>query len=736
MKRSFDARTAVGYVLLAGLLLSASASVTSAAEWPSWRGPGHDGVSDESGLVSSWSKDGNHLIWRADFVGRSTPVVVDGRACVIGRTGEGITRQEVVACYDAGSGKLLWEDKFNVYHTTVPFNRVGWASLTADVETGNVYAHGVGGQLIGYAADGSIVWSHFLTEEYGRYSGYGGRTQTPLVVGDQLLISYVSSGWGAQAALRHRYYSFDKKTGDLLWVSTPGGMPADFNTQSTPVLAVIEGRQIIVSGNADGWVYALDAFTGAKIWGFHLSKRGLNSTVLVHGDRVFASHSEENLDTATMGRVVAIDATGEGDVTATHEVWRSDELSAGFPSPTIMKGRLYVIDNSANLYALDAATGATKWTHSLGTVGKGSPVIADGRLYVTEVNGHFHILKLKEDGVEILDEENLEVPGGRYAEIYGSPAIAYGRVYFASEEGLYCLGNADAPFKNTHGRPAVRAVSKGAATVLQVVPADAVVSPGERVEFRVRAVGIDGEVVLPGKASWTLDGLEGEVSEDGRFTADANATGQVGGVAVRIGELSARASVRVIRDLPWSNDFEAAEEGSSPATWIGAKGKFVVHDLDGNKVLRKAPRARGLNRSALYMGPPDLGNYTIEADVMGTRTGRRLSDVGLIASGYTLDLQGAHQKVQVRSWASVLRMAKDVEFAWEPDVWYRMKFSVDVKDGKALVRGKVWPRSKPEPDAWTISVDDPLPVTTGSPGLVSYSPVDGFFDNIQVTVNQ
>ena len=735
MRRTLDAGKAVGRVLLAGLLLVAAVGAIPASEWPSWRGPAHDGVSGETGLVSSWSEDGNRLIWKADFVGRSTPVVVDGRTCVIGRTGEGITRQEIVACYDAGNGKQLWEDRFNVYHTTVPFNRVGWASLEADPETGNVYAHGVAGQLIGYAPDGRILWSHFLTEEYGRYSGYGGRTQTPLVVGDQLIISFVSSGWGDQVPLRHRYFSFDKRTGDLLWVSTPGGRPADFNTQSVPVVATIEGRRVIVTGNADGRVYALDAFTGEKIWGFALSRRGLNSTVLVHGNRVYAAHSEENIDDAGMGRVVCIDATGRGDVTKTHEVWRATEMSVGFASPAYKDGRLYVVDNSANLHCLDAATGRTLWTHSLGTVGKGSPVVADGKLYVTEVNGRFHILKPGPDGAEELDQESLEVPGGRYAEIYGSPAIAYGRVYFTSEAGLYCLGNSGASFKVTRDVPEPGRSGNDEIAAVKVVPADVIVRAGESVDFRVRALGTGGGEVKAGKVSWSLDGLKGRVGEGGRFTADGNTPFQLGGVVMRAGDLSAKARVRVIAPLPWFEDFESFEDGATPVTWIGAQGKFVVQTVEGNKVLQKAPRERGLNRSALYMGSPELGNYTIEADVMGTQKGRRVPDIGLIAAGYIMDLQGAHQRIQVRSWSSVLRMAQEAPFSWEPGTWYRMKFQVDVDADRARVRGKVWPRDRPEPDAWNISVEDGVPVTAGSPGLVAYTPVDIYYDNIQVAVN-
>jgi outer membrane protein assembly factor BamB len=706
-----------------------------AAEWPSWRGSGYDGVSSETGLVSSWSPDGENLVWKADFVGRSTPVVLAGQACVIGRVGEDVGRQEIVACFDAGNGRKRWEHRFNVYNTTVPFNRVGWASLAGDPETGNIYAHGVAGQLNAYDRDGKIVWSRFLSEEFGRLSGYGGRTQTPLVEGDQLILSSVSSGWGKHAAPRHRYFSFDKRTGEVLWIATPGKMPFDMNTQSVPVIAEIGGRRMLVSGNADGHVYALDANTGQTIWSFRLSWRGLNSSVLVAGNRVFASHSEENVDDSVMGRLVCIDGTGRGDVTATHEVWRINELSAGFPSPAYHDGRLYVIDNSANLHSIVAETGRIVWKHSLGTVGKGSPVLADGKLYATEVNGRFHIIEPGADAPRQLDLDELTVADGRYAEIYGSPAIAYGRIYFTTEGGVYCLGRKDDAIPEARKREAMpTAAGEGEPAWIQVVPAEVLVRPGQRTDFEVRAFDSKGRALGTRDAKWKLAGLSGSLDAGG-FEPDPDARFQAGEVAAAVGGLTSAARVRVVPDLPWSEDFEAMETGTVPRHWIGAPKKWEVREHEGGKVLVKLVRPKGLLRNALYMGPSTMGDFTIEADVKGAQKGRRRTDVGVIANGYTLDLMGNHQRIQLRTWPSEERVATEVPYAWEMGKWYRMKLRV-TRDGKqALVQGKVWPRGEKEPDAWSITVQDPYPIQSGSPGLVAYSPADAFFDNIKVTGN-
>jgi outer membrane protein assembly factor BamB len=717
--------------ILAGLV--AAGSTAGASEWTGWRGPTYDGVSTETGLVSNWSPEGQNLIWKADFIGRSTPVVVDGRTCVIGRVdGERVDRQEVVACYDSGDGTKLWEHRYNVYMTTVPFNRVGWASLVADPETGTVYAHGVAGQLTAYAPDGTILWSRFLTEEFGRLSGYGGRTQTPLVDGEQLIVNFVSVGWGELMPLRHRYWSFDKKTGDLLWVSTPGVMAKDFNTQGGPVVAEVNGRRMLIAGNADGWIYAMDIANGEKIWSFHLSKRGINVTAVFEDNTVFISHSEENLTEGTMGRMVAIDATGTGDVTATHEKWRIDELGAGFPSPAVHNGTVYQVDNSGNLHAIDAATGAVRWTHGLGTVGKASPVVADGKIYVSETNGHFHILKPGANGAEQLDLDKLTIAGGDYAEFYGSPAIAYGRVYFATEGGLYCLGDKTRPYQVKREKPAPAPKGSGDAVTLQVVPAEVQLETGQSVDFRLRLLDAKGRVLDEQPAEWKLEGLRGQF-RDGRFTPVGSGF-QAGKITATVGGLTGSARARIYPPLPWSFDFEEYETGKFPAWWIGANRIYLAGEKDGRKVLHKAPRGRGLNRTFLYMGPSWLSDYTIEADILGEAKGRRRPDIGLINSGYILDLQGT-QALQVRSWTAELRMAKEVEFSWEPDVWYRIKMKVVPGKDKATIYGKVWKRSDPEPSDWSITAEDPHPIPRGTPGLLGFSPVNLYYDNVQVTPN-
>ena len=107
-------------------------------------------------------------------------------------------------------------------------------------------------------------------------------------------------------------------------------------------------------------------------------------------------------------------------------------------------------------------------------------------------------------------------------------------------------------------------------------------------------------------------------------------------------------------------------------------------------------------------------------------------------------MTGATQSLRLTTWDAIPRVDKSIVFPWKQNVWYRMKLIVTVEDGKAVARGKVWPRDAKEPVAWTVEVTDPTPNREGAPGLYGY--VTGFqgnlpgndihYDNVRVTPNK
>jgi outer membrane protein assembly factor BamB len=723
---------------VASAAVLAAATLATAGDWPGWRGPHRNGISDDEGLV--WT--GESVLWKADLLkdditARATPIVFDGRVCVSGRAGSGLLRQELAACFDAGTGKKLWERRFPVYNTTVPFTRVGWASLAGDRETGYVFAQNVDGQLVALDREGKTVWQRRLGEELGRGSGYGGRTLIPVVDEDRLIVGLVGAGWGDMAGPRQRYVAFDKRTGAVRWVSTPSDGPfEDANNNASPTVGEVDGRRIMVAGGADGWLYAVDARTGEPAWKFHLSERSVNCPPLLDGHVLYAAHSEENVDTpGLMGRVVAIDARGRGDITKTGEIWRSDGIAAGFAAPTLADGRLHVVDNAANLHALDAKTGKPLWTFNLGTIGRGAPTFGDGKLFATEQTGHVFVLESGPTAAKVIHQQAMRMPDGRFAEIWGSVALAYGRIYLVSEDGLHCMGRKDAAFaaKPSPDEPAAAAPpADAAATKLLVVPADAIGTAGQPVAFEAWAFDEKGRFLRKEKAQWSLEGLAGEITPDGQLKTKPSAT-TVGKVKATAGALTASGQARLFGPLPWTFDFES---GAVPRHWIGAGPRFKVGELAGGKRLQKPPVTSGLSRATVFVGPASMKGYTVEADLLATRQGRRLPDMGLVNQGYTLDLMGRHKRLQLRTWGAELEKAANVPFPVEPDVWYRAKLRVDVAGEKGTARAKVWKKGEPEPAGWSISLEDPIVVQEGSPGLYGDSVTDIYYDDFTVKVSE
>ena len=712
-------------------------SIFALSDWAEWRGPNRDGISSEKNLPVKWSPTGENLAWRAPYGGRSAPIVMGDRVYLQNVAGKGETEQERVMCFNADTGKLLWEHKFNVYLSDVPPHRVGWASPAGDPSTGNVYVLGVGGSLLGLTRDGKVLWERSLGEDFGLLTTHGGRTVSPIIDGDLVIVSGVTFQWGQHGRGAHRFMAFDKKTGETMWISAPGGRPYD-TTYAPPIIANINGTRLLIQGGSDGFVYAIKAQTGEPVWKIEISKRGLNTGVVVSGNTAILTHSEENLDSSEMGMMLAVDATAKGEIKKDQIKWSSYGWQGGFSSPVLDGDRMYQIDNGANIAAFDVSSGKQLWIKNLGTIQKASPVFADGKLYVGTENGKFYILKPSASGCEILDEDQLGTEEQPEA-IIGSSAVANGRVYFASDSGLYAIGKKTNHSSSQTNMAAVGStVSSQAATWVQVVPTELILKPGDKVNFRVRLFDAQGTFIREEpSATWSLDQLKGTI-ENGHFTAGSEAVAQAGLVKATVGGVSGTASVRVFPPLPWSETFDSFAPNSLPQTWVNTTMKFSVREQNGNKVLTKLTEGSSLlSRARAYIGPSDWSNYTVEADVNATQKRRQQGDAGVIAQRYSLTLFGNSQMLHLEPWQPEIKRTKSVPFAWKPDTWYRLKLEVtNMPDGTTRARGKAWPASEPEPSAWMIESIDPIGNHQGAPGIFGNGLAELYFDNIKVYANK
>ena len=704
------------------------------ADWPEWRGPRRDGTSTEKNLPASWSPAGDNLAWKAPYGGRSGPVVFGDRVYLQTVVGTGDSVQERLVALDANTGKLVWEQRFNVFHSDVPAHRGGWASPSVDPATGIIYTFGAGGLLTATTPAGKPHWHRSLSEDYGLVSTHGGRTVSPIVEGNLVIVNALCVGWGDLGRGGNRWFAFDKNTGATVWVSSPQKKHYDTN-MSPGIVTAVNGMNLLIVGGTDGTFHALKVNTGEQVWEFEISKRAILTGAVVNGTTAFITHSEENLDTSEMGMLAALDVGANGTLTRDKDTkWFNHGFQGGFASPVTDGERLYIVDNGAILGAFDLKDGRKAWEKILGTIQKSSPVLADGKLYIGTENGKFFILKPSATGVEVLDEDWLgsqETP----EPVYGAPAVSGGRVFVTSAEATYAIGKTAPRAKTgTLVKPAAVAPSTEAPALVQVSPYEVMLSPGEKATFKARLFDAKGNFIREDKAGWALDQLGGSLA-DGVYTASAQSEG--GYIKATVGALTGQARVRVVPPLPWSFDFDTWTGEAPPKHWTNTTGKVFVRDFDGSKGLTRVPDATPQRRTRVFMGPSTWSNYTVEADVRVTEKRRTMSDVGVIAQRYGLVLFGNSQKIELQPWQAVPGRSATVPFAWKPDTWYRMKLQVQNEAGGVTVaRGKVWPRGEAEPAAWTIEKKDVIGHREGAPGLYFDPANEIYMDNVKVGANQ
>ena len=712
-------------------------------DWPEARGPQRDGVSKETGLVEKFALNGQNFLWRAPYGGRSAPIAMGNRIYVQNPTGRGPDLQERVMALDADTGKIVWEYKFNIFQSDVPPHRVGWASPAADPETGNVYAFSVGAQAIALTKDGKLLWERSFGEEFAAFTTHGGRTMSPVIDGDLVIVGAPVSNWGAQANRSHRLIALDKRTGEIVWVSTPGGRPYD-TAYAIPVIAPVNGMRLLIAGLGDGAFHAVKPQTCERVWSYIASKRSINTGVAVKGSTVIVSHGDENLDSSELGMIAAIDGSQSGDIKTTKWAVKGDQF--GFSSPVIDGSRVYQVEIGSRLKAFDLETGRELWRQSLGTVQKAPLVLADGKLYVGTESGKFFIVRPLADRAEVLSEvelpksldDNAGQSVGIPEPVFAGAAVSRGRVFFVSTGGVYAIGPKTA--KTLTGLAVETPVEPGDGppALVQVSPTELVLKPGQRVKLHARLFDAKGRFLREEPApTWSLQGLKGSVS-DGTLVVADDPVEQAGTIKATIGGLAGEARARVTHPLPWTETFDSYADGAVPPGWVNAAaGKFSVTTLDGQKVLTKAADNTIFKRIRAFIGPVDWSNYTFDADVRGTTKRRQMSDLGITVQRYSLVLYGNSQQLKLEPWEPEVQRTVTVPFTWKADTWYHLKLRVEnIADGKVRARGKVWETGQPEPAAWQIDKTDPIGNRNGAPGFFVDAEFGAYLDNLKLTANQ
>jgi outer membrane protein assembly factor BamB len=747
--------------------------------WLSWRGPNQNGTSAEKNLPARL--DAGNTLWTADFPGMSTSVIANGKLYIMGYLGEGPDLDEGVACFDAETGKKLWQHLYSDFLSDTIYLRYATSSPAIDPETGNVYIQDTQGIFAGFTPTGTKLWEHSMMEEFGRLTFPNGRTASPVVDNDLVITRGITANWGANGPASDRFYAFDKKTGELVWSSSPGDRPKD-NSYSHPVLGWLDGRRVFYAATGDGAVVGVNARTGDPIFRIPIFKAGINSSLLLQNDdkiiAIYGTPYEPGQMVAM--KVPHVTPTNADTVIvprASVELW-NNEIRTSASSPILVGDRVFVTSEVGDLVDVDASSGKVLWKLKLGNEQRNSsPMYADGRIYAPILNdpettaavgdesatgGHGALYVIEPNDTEGKIISRLKLDG----RCYGTPTAYHGRIYMQTTQKLYCFGPATPPASPSSAIAAEAWPAPGPAARLQAIPSELLMHPDAVAPVRVRSLDANGlkveDIGDAQKVSWASfvpptakvkSVMKADFNPQGELVAASDKTPSAGAFMVKMGKLSGTIRGRVLPGLPIMENFDEMTLGEMttnsiepptkfaypPLPWIGARFKFEVREKDGNNCLTKTIDNPFFQRAMVFMGTPELKNYTIEADVMSEGNRRKMSDVGLINQRYLIMLKGNEKKLEITSNQELLGQAVpgvETPFAWEPNAWYHLKTRVDVAgDGSGVVRAKAWKKGDPEPSAWTGEVALKHVHANGCPGLFGFSPQAQrvFIDNIAVT---
>ncbi len=395
-------------ILLTVLLFLGVTHFLPAADWPNWRGPRHDGVSHETGLLQTWPAAGPKVLWQAPMGKGYSSVAVAG-----GKVFTQLQNQTDLwtLALDEQTGKELWRTRLGA-----AFLSKDWAGTrsTPTVAGDHVYVtEPQGGVFCLSSTDGRILWQRNIIADYQAKLPANGVCISPLVDdGKVLLMSGQSAGYCALA--------LDKLTGQTLWHNLN-----DLGGYATPVAATIGGAAQYVFFTGDAAV-GLAQDDGKELWRFPWKCKFDNNLAspLVLGDHVFVA--------TNYGVGCARAKIDLNETTPTQIVFKNKNMRTLYCSPVLVDGYVYGMDED-HLTCLNWETGARMWK----AVGSHRVLFAyaAGLAVLLDEKGLLTLARLTPQKYEKLDENATLLKG----QTLTTPVIANGKLYVRDEEKLLCL---------------------------------------------------------------------------------------------------------------------------------------------------------------------------------------------------------------------------------------------------------------------------------------------------------
>jgi outer membrane protein assembly factor BamB len=424
-----------------------------AENWPQWRGPSSNAISDSTGLPTQWNTKEN-IKWKAPLagLGASSPIVWEDRIFVtsqkgriplqqgmypllarddedlasrenpIGGRGEDSGAEDgdvylIVESFRLSDGKRLWEFRERATGDFPELHEKHNLATPTAVTDGNlVYAWFGTGQLFALDMDGKVVWKRHLGKDYVPFTTSWGHGSSPTLYRDLLFLLCDHTEESCLLAL-------DKNTGKERWKADRG---ENHVSHSTPlVINTPEGEEMII--NSSERIDAYDPFTGKLLWHAGSWRQTPIPTPVFHDGVIYMVRGYRNSD------FLAIRPAGRGDITDSGILWRSSGGASYVPSILYYKGLLYVTNEVGIVTCADAGDGKTVWRKRLGGIFFASPVAGDGKVYMVSETGETFVLKAGREP-DILAQNPLE------ERIIASPAISNGNLILRSDGTLFCIG--------------------------------------------------------------------------------------------------------------------------------------------------------------------------------------------------------------------------------------------------------------------------------------------------------
>ena len=412
-------------LLIIYLLFFNGISIVPASDWPQWRGPNRDGLSEEMGYLKEWPDGGPQVFWRVPLgEGFSGISVVGGRVYTMFSEDD----DEFVVCLDASNGEEIWRFRSDSNYIESMGGNGPRATPTIDGDL--LFTVTAQGKLYALNTEnGEKAWSHDLKGEFGSKIPRWGSCTSPLVEGDLLLVEVGGTDGKSIVA-------FDKKNGDIVWSSHTGILG-----YSSPIAVTIGGiRQLIVFTGTQ--LVSVSPENGQLYWTYPWqTEYDVNAAtpVFIPPDKIFISSGygkgaavvQVSVMTSTESNAEEDEGEKSRAEIQVEQIWKNEKMKNHFATSVLHDDYLYGFDN-AILKCIDASTGMEKWKTR--GYGKGTLMLADAHLIILSDRGKLGLAEATPSGYK--EVASAEILSGLCWTV---PTLANGKLYARNEKEMVCL---------------------------------------------------------------------------------------------------------------------------------------------------------------------------------------------------------------------------------------------------------------------------------------------------------